>query len=246
MDARIVVGSDIRRAGYDQIGPTVWLRRRQKVLRPDANSWAGDRETVPLVGVPHQGKLILKRLHHSARRFVRVELRFDGLGQPSGSRLQDVREPAEKKCLVRTFGRSLPPDRLVEPNQVFDVPLLEPVPHPVADPCIIFWGELCTAKIILDGIKVSHEKRVPIVAGFHLCDQRGHRVDIAAPEVPSVPFRFYRGSAAPTENVRDGSYVHALPFSVSQGLSGYESGKFRRITVNPVNWILSIFSEIPV
>ena len=143
------------------------------------------------------------------------------------------------------MGRSLPSNRLIEPDQVFDVAFIEPVPYPVADSCMVFRSGLRTAKFILDRVKIPHQNRVPVVMGFHLSDQRSDGVDIAPPEVFPVPFCFYRRGATPTENVRDDSYVHALLFGVSQGLGGDECGKFRRIAVNPMDRVLSLVSEIP-
>ena len=177
---------------------------------------------------------------------MRIELRLDGLRQPSGGRLQDIREPTEKKFPVRTAGWSLLSDRLVEPDQVFDVAFFEPISHPVANSYMFLLGGLYAAKFVLDGVKVPRQNCVLVVMGFHLRDQHSDGVDVAPPEVFSIPFRFYRSGATSTENVCNDSHVHALLFGVPQGLGSDKSGKFCRIAVNPVDRILSIFSKIPV
>ena len=87
---------------------------------------------------------------------------------------------------------------------------------------------------------------VQVVLGLRFRDQRRDGVDVAPPEVLAIPLRLDRRSTAPAENIRDDFYVHALLFGILQGLGGNKRGKLRRITVNPVDRILSRVSEVPV
>ena len=90
-------------------------------------------ETVFGTCVPHKRELILEGFHHGTRRLVGVELRFDRLSQPSGSRLQDVRESAKKERPVCAVDRSVQANRMVEPDQVIYVAILKPVAYAVTD-----------------------------------------------------------------------------------------------------------------
>ena len=242
---RVVVGSDVRRAGDDEIGPAVGLRRREKVLRPDADSRAGSREAVAPVRASHQGELVLESLHHPARCLVRIELRLDRPGKPPGRRLEDVRERAGEELPMRTVRGSPLPNRAVEADQVVDVPLVEPVSDAVGDACVIFRCGFSVVELVPDRVEVPLQNGVLVMASLDAGDQRGDGVDVAAPEVLAVPLRLHGRRAAPAEDVRDHPDLHTLPVGVAQGLRGDEGGESRGIGVDPMDRVLPSVAEIP-
>ena len=145
-----------------------------------------------------------------------------------------------------TVSASFSSDRVIEPNQVIDVAVFEPIPYTLADSGMVFRSGLGVTKLFSNGVIIPRLDHFSKMVGLYLGNQCGDWVDIASPELLPFPFRFDRRSATPAENVRDDSYIDTLFFRVPQGLGGDESREFRRIAVNPMNRILSLIPIIPV
>ena len=245
VDVRVVVRRDVGRTRHDQVRPGAATRPPEKVPRPYLSPRGRSRKRVLRVGSTHQRDLLLENLHYVARFLVWILLRLDRLRQPERRRLQNRRETTQEElsvCAVRARTLSYRP---FQADQVVHVLFVEPVPDAVRYPRPIFLRDLRPLKLLPDGPGGPLQVLVPVPMGLNLGDQCGQGIDVASPEILSVPLRLDCGRAAAAEHVGHVAHGYAARLGVLQRFRCDERWELRRVGMNPVDQFLSAVAEVP-
>ena len=229
----ILVRSDVRRACHDDIGHR-FRNRVGQCIQPFDASIRTFVESGLLDGLDHRGNLLIECVENGNPFFGGIDLRFDGLREPSGNAFQNIRKRTKEKVSIFPLPR-LGFNDAEQQFQFFCVIIVIPIMEAGRKIVNGNVGSISLTETSLDSGVQTLEFSDSVGVAFDFCNQHGNGIDVASPKVQPEATTLESCRSASTENVGDGLNVHSFLPSPRNGFDGYKRRELCWIGVNAVD-----------